>query len=112
MTITDEDCLAETLAFNEQFEAAAASRPTRGETPDATVLATLRRNRLGGNTPPVRLPQGQDRVVAGGVKVRAFMPDHVDGVYLHIPGAHHTRARRGLVDRPGDDHAPDPVHRR
>jgi hypothetical protein len=81
MTITDEDCLAETLAFNKQFEATAASRPTRGETLDATVLATLRRNRLGGNTPPVRLPQGQDRVVADGVKVRAFVPDRVDGVY-------------------------------
>ncbi|MFI6765458.1 alpha/beta hydrolase [Streptomyces sp. NPDC050355] len=86
MTITDEDCLAETLAFNEQFEATAASRPTRGAAPDANVLALLRRNRLGGQTPPVRLPQGQDRVVAGGVRVRAFVPDHVDGVYLHMHG--------------------------
>ncbi|AJT63225.1 alpha/beta hydrolase [Streptomyces chattanoogensis] len=86
MTITDEDCLAETLAFNEQFEATAASRPTREQTPDATVLARLRRNRLGGHTPPVRLAHGQDRVVAGGVRVRAFVPDHVDGVYLHIHG--------------------------
>ncbi|MBX7554172.1 alpha/beta hydrolase [Streptomyces sp. tea 10] len=86
MTITDEDCLAETLAFNAQFEATAASRPPRGQAPNADVLALLRRNRLGGDTPPVRLPQGQDRVVAGGVKVRAFVPDHVDGVYLHIHG--------------------------
>ncbi|MFB7666435.1 alpha/beta hydrolase [Kitasatospora sp. NPDC056138] len=86
MTITDEDCLAETLAFNAQFEAASATRPTRPRVLDATLLAFLRRNRLGGDTPPVRLPQGQDRVVAGGVKVRAFVPDHVDGVYLHIHG--------------------------
>lgn len=86
MTITDEDCLAETLAFNEQFEATAASRPARGQTPDATVPALLRRNRLGGNTPPVRLPQGRDRVVAGGVGVRLFVPDQVDGVYLHLHG--------------------------
>ncbi|MGW2489469.1 alpha/beta hydrolase [Streptomyces sp. NPDC001606] len=86
MTITDEDCLAETLTFNAQFEAAAASRPPRGQAVDADVLALLRRNRLGGDTPPVRLPQGQDRVVGGGVKVRAFVPDHVDGVYLHIHG--------------------------
>ncbi|MDH6144507.1 MULTISPECIES: alpha/beta hydrolase [Kitasatospora] len=86
MTITDEDCLAETLAFNEQFEAAAASRPARTQAPDAALLASLRRNRLGGDTPPVRLPQGQDRVVAGGVKVRVFVPEHVDGVYLHIHG--------------------------
>lgn len=50
------------------------------------MLALLRRNRLGGDAPPVRLPQGQDSVVAGGVKVRAFVPDHVDGVYLHIHG--------------------------
>ncbi|WP_317440933.1 alpha/beta hydrolase [Streptomyces collinus] len=86
MTITDEDCLAETLTFNAQFEAAAANRPSRGQAPNADVLALLRRNRLGGDTPPVQLPQGQDRVVAGGVKVRAFVPDHVDGVYLHIHG--------------------------
>ncbi|MEV7127663.1 alpha/beta hydrolase [Streptomyces sp. NPDC093260] len=86
MTITDEDCLAETLKFNERFAAAAASRPTRAEVPDAAVLATLRGNQLGGDRPPVRLPQGQDRVIAGGVKVRVFMPDHVDGVYLHVHG--------------------------
>ncbi|RKT83499.1 Acetyl esterase/lipase [Saccharopolyspora antimicrobica] len=77
MTIIDEDCLAETTAFNEQFEA------SRGEAPASLEL--LRRNRLGGDAPPVRLPQGQDRVVAG-VPVRAFVPDHVDGVYLHIHG--------------------------
>ena len=86
MTITDEDCLAETLAFNEQFEATAANRPARGQAPNASVLALLRRNRLGGRTPPVRLPQGQDRVVAGGVGVRMFVPDEVDGVYLHLHG--------------------------
>ncbi len=86
MMITDEDCLDETLAFNKEFEAAAATRPAREETPDATVLATLRRNRLGGDTPPVRLPQGQDRIIAGGVKARVFVPDRVEGVYLHIHG--------------------------
>ncbi|MFI6475111.1 alpha/beta hydrolase [Streptomyces sp. NPDC050516] len=86
MTITDEDCFPETLAFNEQFEAAAASRPARGQAPSAAALALLRRNRLGGDAPPVRLPHGQDRVVEGGVKVRVFVPDQVDGVYLHIHG--------------------------
>ncbi|MEU9112687.1 alpha/beta hydrolase [Streptomyces sp. NPDC048483] len=86
MTITDEDCLAETLAFNAQFEATAARRPARDGKPDAATLATLRRHRLGGDTPPVTLPQGQDRVIAGGVKVRAFVPDRVDGVYLHLHG--------------------------
>ncbi|WTX10532.1 alpha/beta hydrolase [Streptomyces canus] len=84
--ITDEDCLAETLAFNAQFEATAASRPAREGTPGADLLATLRRNRLGGDTPPARLPYGQDRVVEGGVRVRVFVPDRVDGVYLHIHG--------------------------
>ncbi|WP_055468546.1 alpha/beta hydrolase [Streptomyces ardesiacus] len=86
MTLTDEDCLAETLTLNARFEDAAARRPPRGQAVDADVLALLRRNRLGGDTPPVRLPQGQDRVVAGGVKVRAFVPDRVDGVYLHLHG--------------------------
>ncbi|MDQ0746060.1 acetyl esterase [Streptomyces africanus] len=86
MTLTDEDCLPETLAFNEQFEAAAASRPVRAQAPSAATLALLRRNRLGGDTPPVRLPHGQDRVMDGGVKVRVFVPDRVDGVYLHFHG--------------------------
>ncbi|MFJ9822317.1 alpha/beta hydrolase [Streptomyces sp. NPDC101151] len=86
MTITDEDCRAETLAFNEQFEAGAASRPARGRAPSAATLALLRRNRLGGDRPPVRLPHGQDRVVEGGVRVRVFVPGRVDGVYLHIHG--------------------------
>ncbi len=86
MTITDEDCLPETLAFNEQFEAAAASRPARGRTPSAATLALLRRDRLGGDAPPVRLPHGQNRVVEGGVTVRVFVPARVDGVYLHLHG--------------------------
>ena len=74
MKITDEDCLAETLEFTRKFE-----------TPAVTPLEVLRRNRLGGDTPPLRLPQGQDRVVAG-VRVRVFTPDQVNGVYLHIHG--------------------------
>ncbi|MEU3987973.1 alpha/beta hydrolase [Streptomyces platensis] len=86
MTLTDEDCLAETQAFNKQFETTAANRPAREGTPDAALLASLRRNRLGGDTPPVRLPHGQDRVIEGGVKVRVFVPDHVEGVYLHFHG--------------------------
>lgn len=40
-------------------------------TPDAALLATLRRNRLGGDTPPERLPHDQDRVFESRVKVRA-----------------------------------------
>ncbi|MEU8515036.1 alpha/beta hydrolase [Kitasatospora sp. NPDC048722] len=83
---TDEDCLAETLAFNAQFEAAAATRPARSATLDAATLARLRANRLGGDTPPERLPQAQERTVADGVGLRAFVPEHVDGVYLHIHG--------------------------
>ncbi|MFG2577009.1 alpha/beta hydrolase [Streptomyces sp. NPDC048481] len=85
MTITDEDCLTETLAFNEEFAAAAANRPARGPAPDAAALALLRRNRLGGGTPPVRLPQGRTRVVDG-VPVRVFVPGRVDGVHLHLHG--------------------------
>ena len=61
MKIIDEDRLAETLAFNRTFQAV--------EQP----LEVLRRNRLGGDTPPVRLPQGQDRN-ANGVPVRVFTP--------------------------------------
>ncbi|MFJ8780530.1 alpha/beta hydrolase [Streptomyces sp. NPDC102476] len=84
--ITDEDCLAETLAFNAQYEATAARRRAREGRPGADLLAALRHNRLGGDTPPTRLPYGQDRVVEGGVKVRVFVPDRVDGVYLHFHG--------------------------
>ncbi|MFI6156559.1 alpha/beta hydrolase [Kitasatospora sp. NPDC051170] len=89
MTITDEDCLAETLAFNARFESAAAERPARGRTLDPETLAHLRRNRLAGDAPPVRLAQGRDRVLPCGVKVRVFAPEgvgRVEGVYLHIHG--------------------------
>lgn len=86
MTITDQDCLRETLTFNEHFAAARADRPAREETPGAAALTLLRRNRLGGDAPPTRLPQGRDRVIDGAVTVRTFVPDHVDGVYLHIHG--------------------------
>ncbi|WP_208026007.1 alpha/beta hydrolase fold domain-containing protein [Amycolatopsis acidicola] len=34
----------------------------------------------------MRLAQGRDRVVAGGVPVRGFVPGRVDGVYLHLHG--------------------------
>lgn len=83
--ITDTDRIAETRAFNERFEAEAASRPARDRAPDAATLARLRRNRLGGDEPPVRLPQGRDRTVAD-VPVRVFVPANVDGVYLHLHG--------------------------
>jgi acetyl esterase len=83
--ITDTDRIAETHAFNERFEAAAASRPARDRAPDAATLARLRHNRLGGDEPPVRLPQGRDRTVAD-VPVRVFVPANVDGVYLHLHG--------------------------
>jgi acetyl esterase/lipase len=73
MKIVDEDCLAETLEFNRTYE------------PKELPLEVLRRNRLGGDTPPVRLPQGQDRS-ANGVPVRIFEPDHAEGVYLHVHG--------------------------
>ncbi|HET9656505.1 MAG TPA: alpha/beta hydrolase [Kineosporiaceae bacterium] len=86
MTLVDQDCLAETEEFNEKFEAAAAARPSRETPPDGATIAALRRNRLGGDTPPERLPQGQDRVVARTVPVRVFVPDQVDGVYLHVHG--------------------------
>lgn len=73
MKIVDEDCLAETLEFNRTHE------------PEELPLEVLRRNRLGGGTPPVRLPQGQDRS-ANGVPVRIFEPDRAEGVYLHVHG--------------------------
>jgi acetyl esterase/lipase len=73
MKITDEDCLAETQEFTRRFQV--VEKP----------LEVLRRHRLGGDAPPVRLPQGEDRV-ANGVPVRVFTPDHVDGVYLHVHG--------------------------
>jgi acetyl esterase len=82
MTVLDEDCLPETLDFNTRFE---ATRPARAPRLDAAALTTLRRNRLAGDEPPVRLPQGRDRTMAN-VGVRVFVPDLVDGVYLHIHG--------------------------
>ncbi|WP_330261822.1 alpha/beta hydrolase [Streptomyces sp. NBC_00539] len=86
MTITDQDCLEETLTFNDHFAAARADRPTGEQARSAATLTLLRRNRLGGDAPPTRLPHGRNRVIDGAVTVRTFVPDHVDGVYLHIHG--------------------------
>ena len=84
--ITDLDVLDETLAFNADFEARAAGRPDRGAPMDAATLTALRRNRLAGDAPPVRVPQAQDRTIGAGVGVRLFIPDRIDGGYLHIHG--------------------------
>lgn len=82
ITTTGQDCLAETLAFNADFE---TRPPARNGPLDAATIAALRRNRLGGDTPPVRLSQGRDRTVAG-VPVRTFTPAEARAVYLHIHG--------------------------
>jgi acetyl esterase/lipase len=82
ITMTGQDCLAETLAFNADFE---TRPPARNGNLDAATIAALRRNRLGGDTPPVRLSQGRDRTVAG-VPVRTFTPAEARAVYLHIHG--------------------------
>jgi acetyl esterase/lipase len=53
----------------------------------------MRRNRLGGDTPPVRIPEAYDRrvevegeVEGAQVRMRVFVPPVVEGVYLHIHG--------------------------
>ena len=61
MTITDEDCLTETLAFNEQFEATAALRPPRGRTLDPATL-----EHTGAAARPVRPAARRGRGAAGG----------------------------------------------
>ncbi|WP_051732262.1 alpha/beta hydrolase [Kitasatospora phosalacinea] len=84
--LTDLDRLDETLAFNRAFERAASARPARRGPLDAATLARLRRNRLGGDTPPHRLPQARDRRLPGGVKVRVLDPGGCEGVLLHLHG--------------------------
>ncbi|MFE1320654.1 alpha/beta hydrolase [Kitasatospora phosalacinea] len=84
--LRDLDCLDETLAFNRAFERAASSRPARRGPLDPAVLALLRRNRLGGDTPPRRLPQARDRRLPGGVRVRVLDPGAPEGVLLHLHG--------------------------
>jgi acetyl esterase/lipase len=86
---TGLDCLAETEAFNAAFEARAGSVPDRGRSMDAAALAVRRRNRLGGDAPPVRLAEARDRraeVDGARVGLRILVPPVVDGVYLHIHG--------------------------
>ncbi|MFF4342586.1 alpha/beta hydrolase [Kitasatospora sp. NPDC001540] len=84
--LVDLDRLDETLAFNRAFERAASSRPARRGPLDAATLALLRRNRLGGDTPPRRLPQARDRRLPGGVGVRVLDPGAPEGVLLHLHG--------------------------
>jgi acetyl esterase/lipase len=89
LATTGLDCLAETEAFNAAFEARGDSMPDRRRGVDAATLATMRRNRLGGDAPPVRLPEARDRQVeldGARVGLRTLVPPIVEGVYLHIHG--------------------------
>jgi acetyl esterase/lipase len=89
LATTGLDCLAETEAFNAAFEARTGSVPDRGRNVDAATLATLRRNRLGGDRPPVRLAEARDRQVevdGARVGLRILVPPLVEGVYLHVHG--------------------------
>jgi acetyl esterase/lipase len=86
--VTDKAALEETRQFNAGLEQAIAAFPPVYEVdPEVT-----RRQRAegGGIWPaPVKLPEGRDRNVpgrAGQVPVRVFVPDRVEGVFLHIHG--------------------------
>ena len=78
----------ETAKFNEKLEALLATMPpTYTMTPQQIREGIeLGKSFMG---PIKRLDEGQDRVVKGpdrNVPIRVFMPDKVQGVYLHIHG--------------------------
>ena len=80
--------LEETRAFNRRLEELLATvAPAHTQPPEET-----RRARWEGRGPfpaPEVLPQGQDRTIegpAGPIPLRVFVPDTVDGVYLHVHG--------------------------
>jgi len=86
--VVTDSVLEETRQFNARLEELLATLPA------VNVLgaAATRRARAEGRSlfpAPEILPQGRDRAIpgrAGDVAVRVFVPERVEGVYLHIHG--------------------------
>jgi len=82
------DIEAETRAFNLELEQLLAKMPPLQTVP-AAVTRKARAEGKGVFPAPVVLPEGQARTVPGrhgDIPVRVFVPDEVNGVYLHIHG--------------------------
>ena len=80
-----DELLEESRALNAQIEALLDSMPSTHTIP-AEVTRRTRAEGKGvfGELP--KLPGFENRTLPGGVRVRTFVPERVDGAYLHIHG--------------------------
>ena len=89
MRLWDEELEAARPTLREEAKALIAGWPAPPEDPNATVeqrVATARAARIGGAEPSDR---AVDRTIDGPdgkIRLRTFVPDQVDGVYLHFHG--------------------------
>lgn len=99
---------AETAAFNEHLEALLATTPSPHTLPPAVTRAA-RESGAGAFGPIILSDMARERTIsgpAGEVPVRVFLPDTVNGVYLHIHGGgwvlgrpHHADPRLERIAR-------------
>src|SRR5437879_2908964 len=85
---TTDTVLEETRKFNAGLEQLRATQPSVAEVGAAAVRAARAEGR-GVFGPVVVVPEGGDRAITGRggrIGLRVFVPDQVEGVYLHIHG--------------------------
>jgi acetyl esterase len=98
---TGTDLAEQTTAFNEKLSATLTALPQIHEVDDPPASRAARARGEGAFPAPVRLPQGQDRLVpgrGGDIPVRVFTPPTVRGIYLHIHGGGWTLGSAGDQD--------------
>src|SRR5438132_14266239 len=83
-----DDLLEESRQLNATLERALAAMPSVLTV--APAVARAHRAEGKGIFPaPVRLAEGRNRTIpgpAGDIRLRMFLPENVDGVYLHLHG--------------------------
>lgn len=103
---TPEAISPETRAFNDRIEAALKDLPPNYTRDPADIRADREAGR-GAFGPLVLSPNARERTIpgpGGALTLRTFVPDRVDGVYLHIHGggwvlgrAHHSDPRNEAI---------------
>jgi acetyl esterase/lipase len=98
---TGTDVAQETRAFNDDLAERLKKIPSHHEVDDPPAIRAARARGEGPFPAPVRLPEGQERVVTGRggrIPLRVFVPPTVRGALLHIHGGGWTLGSAAAQD--------------